>query len=115
MWFNYTTYDLMFNGTNRSVEVTDSDFDSWGEPHCRECAIGDFYLTVNVGFEGEGSSATIEDPRGDFVYCGSYPYTDIRRAFLEVLNAAHRLLDSRFLIAVEMTLPQRDHEQLTLT
>jgi len=114
MWFNYTAYDLMFNGTNRSVEVTDSDFDSWGEPHCRECVIGDLYLTVNVGFEGEGGGATIENFQGDFVYCGSYPYTNIRQVFLEGLNAAHRLLDPHFLIAVEMDLPKRDHEQLTL-
>lgn len=104
----------MLNGTNRSVEVVDSDFDSRGEPHCRECSIGDLYLTVNVGSDGEGGGATIEDAYGDFVYTGSYPYTDIRRIFLEGLNAVHRLLDRHFLVAVEMDLPKRDHEQLTL-
>ena len=114
MWFNYTTYDLMFNATNRSIEVVDSVFDSWGNPHCRECSIGDLYLTANVGFDNEGGGVTIENAYGDFVYTASYPYTDIRQTFLEGLNAAHRLLDRHFLIAVELDLPKRDYDQLTL-
>ena len=112
MWFHYTVYDLMFNGTDCSVECDEMAFDSLGNPHRLLCFIGDLYLDVSV--DSDGSNVFIENNDCEVVFEGHYSYTDLRSAFIEALNVAHRLLDPHFLIAVEMDLPKRDHEQLTL-
>ena len=114
MWFNYVTYDLMLNPTKRSVYCEDGRHDDFGNPRTRQCVIADYILSVDV--DDEGCGITVEDCRGREIETHTIyaDYTDMKRAFIEGLNALHRLLDHRFVVAVEMDLPKRDHEQLTL-
>jgi hypothetical protein len=114
MWFNYVTYDLMLNPTKRSVYCEDGRYDDFGNPHTRQCVVADCILSVDT--DESGCAITIEDCRGREIetHSACNEWTDMRRAFLEGLNMLHRLLDHRFVVAVEMDLPKRDHEQLTL-
>lgn len=112
MWFNYVTYDLMLNPTKRSVYCEDGNFTDGGEPRSRTAVIGDLFIAADC--DGEHSAVTVEADGGEVVHSAILNHSDLRRAFLEALNGAHRLLDPRFVVAVEMDLPKRDHEQLTL-
>ena len=114
MWFNYVTYDLMLNPTKRSVYCEDGRHDDFGHARTRQCVIADCILSVDM--DDEGCGITVEDCRGREIETHTIyaDYTDMKRAFIEGLNALHRLLDHRFVVAVEMDLPKRDHEQLAL-